>query len=189
MQVFKLSKVAGLQSAILQKMNYFTGSFKFSERLHSYYCILYKMIQSILRLRLCGDTSTLIFCPLLFNFNFMAPFNGWGSTASRLQSHYEEAVYFLPQISLKFPVLVWSTSEDKRLSRSWSQTVVFKLGPLDDIYHICTIINIVFFYFSCELGILVRHQNRHRLHLKLEVYSEHSRTSKKELFTKIINRF
>ena len=27
------------------------------------------------------------------------PFYGWGSTASRLQSHYEEAVYFLP----KFP--------------------------------------------------------------------------------------
>ena len=26
----------------------------------------------------------------------MVPFNGWGSTASRLQSHYEEAAYFLP---------------------------------------------------------------------------------------------
>ena len=26
----------------------------------------------------------------------MAPFFGWGSTASRLQSHHEEAVYFLP---------------------------------------------------------------------------------------------
>ena len=24
----------------------------------------------------------------------MAPFYGWGSTASSLQSHYEEAVYF-----------------------------------------------------------------------------------------------
>ena len=28
--------------------------------------------------------------------NFMAPFYGWGSIASRLQSHYKEAVYFLP---------------------------------------------------------------------------------------------
>ena len=28
--------------------------------------------------------------------NFMAPFNGWGPTVSRLQSHYEQAVYFLP---------------------------------------------------------------------------------------------
>ena len=27
----------------------------------------------------------------------MAPFYGWGSTGSRLQSHEEEAVYFLPQ--------------------------------------------------------------------------------------------
>ena len=26
----------------------------------------------------------------------MAPFYGWGSTGSRLQSHFEEAVYFLP---------------------------------------------------------------------------------------------
>ena len=26
----------------------------------------------------------------------MAPFYGWGSTVSRLQSHYEETVHFLP---------------------------------------------------------------------------------------------
>ena len=34
-----------------------------------------------------------------FEKNFMAPFYGWGSTTSRVQSHYEEVVYFLP---LKF---------------------------------------------------------------------------------------
>ena len=38
----------------------------------------------------------------LLKKNFMAPFYGWGSTASRLQSHFEEAVYFfttkLPEI-------------------------------------------------------------------------------------------
>ena len=28
--------------------------------------------------------------------NFMVPFYGWSSTASKRQSHYEEAVYFLP---------------------------------------------------------------------------------------------
>ena len=28
--------------------------------------------------------------------NFIAPFYGWGSTASRLQNHFEEAIYFLP---------------------------------------------------------------------------------------------
>ena len=27
----------------------------------------------------------------------MAPFYGWGSNVSRLQSHYEKTVYFLPQ--------------------------------------------------------------------------------------------
>ena len=36
----------------------------------------------------------------------MAPFCGWGSTnLSRLQSHYEEGVYFLPLSSQKFLVL------------------------------------------------------------------------------------
>ena len=43
--------------------------------------------------------------PSLENLNFkknvMAPFYGWGSTVSRLQSHYEETVYFLP-ISLSY---------------------------------------------------------------------------------------
>ena len=32
----------------------------------------------------------------------MAPFYGWGSIASRLQSHYEEAVYFLALSPQKF---------------------------------------------------------------------------------------
>ena len=38
--------------------------------------------------------------------NFIAPFYGWGSTASRLQSHCEEIVYFLPLSSQKFLVLI-----------------------------------------------------------------------------------
>ena len=42
----------------------------------------------------------------------MAFFHGWASTASRLQNHYEETVYFLPLSPQKFLVLVWSTSEE-----------------------------------------------------------------------------
>ena len=38
-------------------------------------------------------------------------FYGWDLTASRLQSHHEEAVYFLPLSSQKFLVLILSTSE------------------------------------------------------------------------------
>ena len=34
------------------------------------------------------------------------PLPWMGSTASRLQSHFEEAVYFLPLLSLKFLVLI-----------------------------------------------------------------------------------
>ena len=41
----------------------------------------------------------------------MAPFNGWGSTVLRWQSHCEEAVYYLPLRSQKFLVLTWLTSE------------------------------------------------------------------------------
>ena len=41
----------------------------------------------------------------------MAPFYGWGSTASRLQGHYEETVYFLPLCCLTFLVLIRSISE------------------------------------------------------------------------------
>ena len=42
----------------------------------------------------------------IFKKNFKAPFYRWGSTASRLQSHYEEAVYFLPLIVL-LKTLLW----------------------------------------------------------------------------------
>ena len=49
-----------------------------------------------------------------------APFYGWGSAASRLQSHFKEIVYSLLLSSHKFLVLIWSTSEDERLiSQPW----------------------------------------------------------------------
>ena len=43
-------------------------------------------------------------------FFLMAPFYGWGSAAARLQSHYEETVYFQPLSSQEFLVLmkVWA---------------------------------------------------------------------------------
>ena len=43
--------------------------------------------------------------------NFMTPFYGWGSTALRLQSHYKEAVYFLPlTIIMTKHVSAWTSS-------------------------------------------------------------------------------
>ena len=38
--------------------------------------------------------------------NLMAPFYGWVSATPKLQSHYEEGVYFLPLSSQKFLVLI-----------------------------------------------------------------------------------
>ena len=38
----------------------------------------------------------------------MAPFNGWGSTASRLRNHFKEADYFLPSSPQKSLVLILS---------------------------------------------------------------------------------
>ena len=46
----------------------------------------------------------------------MAPFYGWDSTASRLQSHYEEVFYFLPSI-LSFPKKLLPT--------------IFQFSPID----------------------------------------------------------
>ena len=47
----------------------------------------------------------------LFLKNFMAPFYGWGSTISRLQSHYEETVYFLPLLLQEYLIFISSISE------------------------------------------------------------------------------
>ena len=48
-----------------------------------------------------------------FFSGFMNPFYGWGSTILTLQSHYEEAVYFLPLRFQNFLVLIdpeaWKT--------------------------------------------------------------------------------
>ena len=57
----------------------------------------------------------------------MAPFYGWGSTASRLQRHYEETAYFLPLSFQKFVILIRSTTKDERLRRTVSHPVVFNL--------------------------------------------------------------
>ena len=46
----------------------------------------------------------------------MAPFYGWGLTTSRLQSHYDEEVYFLPLNSQKSWFLFDQPQKDERLS-------------------------------------------------------------------------
>ena len=52
----------------------------------------------------------------------MAPFYGWDSTASRLQSHYEEALYFLP---FKLPSVLFAQFK-KREKHSWRSVTLGK---------------------------------------------------------------
>ena len=42
-----------------------------------------------------GSVGHVYFKTFTFEKNFTTPFYGWGSTVSRLQSQYEETVYFL----------------------------------------------------------------------------------------------
>ena len=60
--------------------------------------------------------------------NFIVPFYGCGSTVSRLQSHYEETVYFLPLSS-------WYSFDRpqkyERLSHFWHHPVVSNADPQD----------------------------------------------------------
>ena len=81
-------------------------------------------LSKVIFLSVCGV------CVLLFIY-FIALFYGWGSTASRLQNHFKERVYFLLVSPQEFLVLIWLALEDERLSRSWSHPVVLNLRALD----------------------------------------------------------
>ena len=63
--------------------------------------------------------------------HFMAPFHGWGSTASRLEPLRGGCLLF----TTKFPEVSGThfvdLGEDERLSRPWSHPVVLNTGPLD----------------------------------------------------------
>ena len=62
--------------------------------------------------------------------NFMVPFYGWGSTVSRLLSHYKETVYFLPFSSLESHSID-RLRKNESLSWPWSHPVVLNPGSLD----------------------------------------------------------
>ena len=61
---------------------------------------------------------------------FMAPFYGWGSTASRLKPLWGGSL-FLPLSSQKFLVLFYQPQKYERLSQPCTHPVVFNTGNLD----------------------------------------------------------
>ena len=63
-----------------------------------------------------------------FQKNFMASFYGWGSTISKLQSHYKETVYFLPLIPQEYLVLISSISEGCKVESTLEPLRNFESG-------------------------------------------------------------
>ena len=61
----------------------------------------------------------------------MAPFYGWGSTVSRLQSNYEETVDFLPLDPHNYLVPIQSASEGWKTELTLEPSAVLNLEPLD----------------------------------------------------------
>ena len=57
-----------------------------------------------------------------------ATFHGWDSAASRLKSHYEETVYFLPINLQKFLVPIWRTLERWKAESTLELPSYFKHG-------------------------------------------------------------
>ena len=61
--------------------------------------------------------------------NLYGPFfDGWSSTAWRLQSHYKKEVYFLPLSSQKFLALFWKTLEGWMAESTLESPVGFEHG-------------------------------------------------------------
>ena len=66
----------------------------------------------------------------------MALFYGWGPTASRLHSHYEEIVYFLLLRFQKFLVLIRSISEGSEYEMTLKPSSGFELVYQPSYYQI-----------------------------------------------------
>ena len=75
--------------------------------------------------------------------NFMVPFHGWSSAASRLESQFEEAVYFIQLSFQKFLILLLVTSEGWKAKSTLEPPSDFEHGTLEFDVFLCWI----FFYF------------------------------------------
>ena len=63
--------------------------------------------------------------------NFMAPFYGWGSTASRLEPLRRGSFLFYHYVPRSSWYSFYRPREDERLSQPWGHPVVLNTGPLD----------------------------------------------------------
>ena len=59
---------------------------------------------------------------------FLVPFNGWGSTISKLQSHFEETVYFLRLCPQEYLVLISFISDGWKVESTLEPLSGFEPG-------------------------------------------------------------
>ena len=78
---------------------------------------------------MAGSLGHVQFKTFTFKKTLTAPFYGWGSTVSRLQSHYKETVYFLPLGPQDFLVLIQYSFSPRK--GPWSHSAVLNRGSLD----------------------------------------------------------
>ena len=86
--------------------------------------------------------------------NFMAPFYGWGSNATRLQSHYKETAYFLPFSSQEFLELDWLTSEGWKVELTLQMPYLKHMHNLNDM-------NLMLSVFQSQHSLFQLSWNRH----------------------------
>ena len=99
-------------------------------------------------------------------------FYGWGSTVSKVQSHYNETVSFLPfssHVSRNSRYSIDRPRKEERLSSPWSRPVVSNLGTLDfqstalstRLLHVLTSHQETWNYFYIFLSLAVKFENKH----------------------------
>ena len=129
------------------------------------YCQLSVMTNSYI---FCFSYIKIFFVCFFKFFLILTPFYGWGSTVSRLESHVDEAVYFLPLLSQNFLVLILSTSEGWKAESTLEPPSGFEHGtPGLRIYcprtlawlceeYDCIVFSYNYMFLSCHVHALER---------------------------------
>ena len=116
-----------------------------------------------------GSVGHVQFKQFTLKQNCTAPFYGWGSTVSRLQSHHEETIYFFPLGPQDFLVLSQSASEGLKaeltlepLNGFESMTPGLGIHHLNHqaIVHLDLPISFLYMTKHCSISVIYSQSNR-----------------------------